>query len=161
MPDKQQLVSLSAAAALGAVGYWLLSSRRAAQAAAAAAADAANHGGNDGEVDNCAICLDVPHNRCRTQCGHRFCLGCFRSWCERQVPPTAVVRCPLCMTPVRSLTAEFAVVPASAEVLSLTRWLWAYNLDAALATRMRWVQTIADVVRFGFGGTPNRASWSW
>ena len=43
-------------------------------------------GGNDGneEPDPCAICLEPPTEAVRTQCNHRFCLGCFRSWAHRR-----------------------------------------------------------------------------
>ena len=98
--------------------------------------------------DHCAICLEVPEQRCRTQCSHRFCLRCFRAWSQRQVPPTAVARCPLCMSAVTSLTPEF-VLPAD---LSDTRWLWAYNMNATLTVRLRWVRHVADAARFACGG---------
>ena len=94
--------------------------------------------------DNCAICLEVPNRRCRTSCGHRFCVGCFRSWAERQVPLNATVRCPLCITPVTHLYPEFVSITSSDR-----RWLWGYNILAR--AEVRWARNILDATKFIIG----------
>lgn len=98
----------------------------------------------DEEEDNCAICLEVPRHPCRTACGHRFCVGCFRTWAERQVPRATAARCPLCVTPVVRLHTEFSGLgPAD------RGWVWQYNL---LARReMQQLQKLVDAVRFALG----------
>ena len=101
---------------------------------------------DDEDPDPCAICLEPPHEAVRTQCRHVFCLGCFRSWAQRQTPPTAHVRCPLCTTAVLRLTPEFRSVDANAETMLRMRWLIAYNLEALLTVRLAWV---TRAFRFG------------
>ena len=85
------------------VGYYLLRRRAAGTAGEArerpregAGRSEGDEGDEEEEDDDeegevCAICLSKPELPCRTQCGHRFCLGCFRSWASRQVPPTSTL----------------------------------------------------------------------
>ena len=102
------------------------------------------------EPDPCAICLEPPEEAVKTQCGHRFCLRCFRSWASRQVPPTSTARCPLCTSQVVRLTPE-AWPNASVEALSRTRWLVGYNLEAALTVKLAWASRALEAVRAASG----------
>ena len=98
----------------------------------------------EGEAeDPCAICLEPPELGVRTQCRHRFCADCFRSWAVRQVPPTSTVRCPLCTTPVLSLKPESVMRGTSAQM----RWVLAYNVEAMLSLRLKMVSHWFEVVR--------------
>ena len=95
---------------------------------------------DDEEPDPCAICLELPREAVRTQCNHRFCLACFRSWAQRQTPPTSHVRCPLCTTAVLRLTPEFVPgADTTVETLRRLRWLLSYNLEALLTVRLAWI----------------------
>lgn len=44
--------------------------------------------------ENCAICLDVPEDPCRTTCGHIFCAECLNAYFNTRRTPT--IECPLC-----------------------------------------------------------------
>lgn len=118
------------------------SGRRGRQPAAAGLAVAAQRA--EEEEDHCAICLEVPSHPCRTSCGHRFCVHCFRSWAERQVPHTPAARCPLCITPVVSLHAEFGSLGSTER-----GWVWHYNLLARRETQQ--LRKLVDGVRFAMG----------
>ena len=138
-------------AGCGVAGYVLLrwSRRRAPQLPLAAerAEDPADAGGareEEEEEDHCAICLEVPQRRCRTACGHRFCVGCFRAWADRQVPYSVTARCPLCVTPVVCLHAEFAGLGPAERC-----WVWQYNLLAR--PEMLWARKVVDGLRFALG----------
>ena len=103
------------------------------------------------DEDMCAICIERPVEAVKTQCNHRFCLACFRSWASRQDPPQSTARCPLCTTAVVRLTPE-AWPQATAEALERTRWLVGYNLEAALTVKLAWASRALEAVRAITGG---------
>ena len=139
--------------AIGVAAYLLWRRSAAHNLLPAEAVNAA--GGNDGneEPDPCAICLEPPTEAVRTQCNHRFCLGCFRSWAHRQSPPTSHVRCPLCTTAVLRLVPEFTPANASADTLRRLRWLLSYNLEALLTVRLAWITRAFGYVRSAAAAT--------
>ena len=98
------------------------------------------------DEDACAICLERPQEAVKTQCNHRFCLDCFRSWASRQVPPNSTARCPLCTTTVVRLTPE-AWPDATSAALDRTRWLVGYNLEATLTVKLAWASRALEAVR--------------